>query len=52
MSSTEASLRIPAPTIKRFAPHHKRDRNFFLLWILLTALGRVDHGTSGDPERR
>ena len=39
MSSTEASLRTPAPTAKRFAPQHRWDRNFFLLWVALIWLG-------------
>ena len=39
MSSTEASLRIPASVTGRFAPHHKWDRNFFLLWVALIWLG-------------
>ncbi len=41
VSTTEASLKIPGREVRRFAPYHKWDRNFFLLWVALIWLGII-----------
>jgi hypothetical protein len=38
VNTAETSLRVPAREVRRFAPYHPWDRNFFLLWVLLISL--------------
>lgn len=39
MNASETSLRIQGREVRRFAPNHPWDRNFFLLWVGLIWLG-------------
>lgn len=41
MNASEMTLKVRGREVRRFAPYHRWDRNFFLLWVALIWLGII-----------